>query len=341
MGRRLRFGAMFEQAMFVAFMAGVVIFGLYLLFETGEQTTVEDDSGSPDQQTRVISKYSGKQAVTNGDQAAEQSATKTLSDSREAGHAPKAQANSWRWSSRLETLPAKSEAKKETKKQVGTSSQGSDATRAQNVQKSAEKVPASSADASESTANVKPGAERTESSTKSRPEQAKTDSQLPHSAAPDQQQTSAADQNAAETSPSGDEETAEKSAGKDREQVPTATAEPAPKPAPARIHVLRAMFTYGFEGGEPTGRVNYIDYSKIQSGRLYFFTEVNAPEGGRINLEWRHNGITMMEQSFDVRGRLDTSSSSYVIGPNDKGTWRVYIRDGAGKVIKIGSALYR
>lgn len=116
---------------------------------------------------------------------------------------------------------------------------------------------------------------------------------------------------------------------------------PEPAPAPPQIEVIDATFAYAMARNRPQGRVTYIDYWKTANGRLYYYTRVNAPQGTYLVHEWHHEGEVVERVRFRVAGKNAVSISQHVIDEDSTGVWRVYVRNTSGKVIKIGTALYK
>lgn len=107
------------------------------------------------------------------------------------------------------------------------------------------------------------------------------------------------------------------------------------------VAVKRATFTYDVVYDQPREPVTYIDYAETQAGRLYFFTETDAAGAARLVHEWRHEGEVVARYEFEISGQDDVRVSHYELPADALGTWRVYVRDGSGEVLRIGSALYQ
>ncbi|MDN5938702.1 MAG: DUF2914 domain-containing protein [Salinisphaera sp.] len=107
------------------------------------------------------------------------------------------------------------------------------------------------------------------------------------------------------------------------------------------VSVVRATFAYDYDNGRPLDPVTYVDYSRTQAGRLYYYAEVDAPQGARVVHQWRYEGSVVKEQAFTVQGSDVATVSHQDIPQYAQGVWRVYVLAPDGRTIKIGTALYQ
>lgn len=102
----------------------------------------------------------------------------------------------------------------------------------------------------------------------------------------------------------------------------------------AEESVTRAQFTSAIDNREP---VDDISEFNIDSGKVYFFSELRGLEGQTITHRWEYQGQVMAEVNFNVGGPRWRVNSSKNLMPAWTGEWQVVIVNQAGEVLATKS----
>ncbi len=120
------------------------------------------------------------------------------------------------------------------------------------------------------------------------------------------------------------------------EEAPAETAAPADADA-EKVPTALAQFTTGIEEREPIDQVTFV---RNDVRRIYFFSDLRDLQGSTVTHRWVHDGQTMAEVPFEVRGPRWRVWSSKQLQPGWLGDWTVEIVTQDGEVVASESFTY-
>lgn len=98
--------------------------------------------------------------------------------------------------------------------------------------------------------------------------------------------------------------------------------------------LARAQFTTSVRSREPVDTlVSPISAAQLPEGKLYYFTEVVGLSGRSVQHRWEYEGRVVSTVRFSVGSDRWRVYSAKTIGQN-LGSWRVFVIDGRGNVLK-------
>ena len=104
-----------------------------------------------------------------------------------------------------------------------------------------------------------------------------------------------------------------------------------------KVPTALAQFTTGIEEREPIDQVTFV---RNDVRRIYFFSDLRDLQGSTVTHRWVHDGQTMAEVPFEVRGPRWRVWSSKQLQPGWLGDWTVEIVTGDGEVVASESFTY-
>jgi hypothetical protein len=99
-------------------------------------------------------------------------------------------------------------------------------------------------------------------------------------------------------------------------------------------HVARATFTHGVEEHEPVDQIDTVD---VQSGQIYYFTEIVDLAGTTVTHRWLHDGKTMAEVPIEIGGPRWRVYSLKTLRPEQDGMWTAEVVAEDGTVLRRDS----
>jgi hypothetical protein len=105
--------------------------------------------------------------------------------------------------------------------------------------------------------------------------------------------------------------------------------------SPGSFNIVRAQLTNNVKNREPVDLIKGTVSAEGQSlKRLYYFTEFRNMKGQTLSHRWIHEGKTVAEINFNVRGNRWRVYSSKYLTPSMAGHWQVLLVDAGGEPLK-------
>ncbi len=105
--------------------------------------------------------------------------------------------------------------------------------------------------------------------------------------------------------------------------------------SPVSFNIVRAQLTNNVKNREPVDLIKGTVSAEGQSLKhLYYFTEFRNMQGQTLSHRWIHEGKTVAEVNFDIRGNRWRVYSSKYLTPSMAGHWQVLLVDARGEPLK-------
>jgi Protein of unknown function (DUF2914) len=97
--------------------------------------------------------------------------------------------------------------------------------------------------------------------------------------------------------------------------------------------VIRAQLTQQIRQREPVGEAYRVLLGDNDSSSIYFFIELSDYEGQQLIVDWYFEDRLVTETKLHVGARKWRTNAKKLLRKRDAGTWRVILRDQAGRLL--------